>query len=167
MIKKFFEVFVIFLLLSMPLTLAQEDDSQKQGFFSKIASAFGVPYSYLDSSDAKKATSEIAERTYAKTTILPKITRIAEKLNEQLVPLYDDTGRMFLAYDNPVPQDKKALLAENVAYVNTGIMTVNEARLKIGLPKLGEEFDIPKVDGNIGQTSDIIDDGVNEQNEEE
>ena len=41
MIKKFFEVFVIFLLLSMPLTLAQEDDSQKQGFFSKIASAFG------------------------------------------------------------------------------------------------------------------------------
>jgi len=111
----------------------------------EIASAFGVPYSYLDSSDAKKATSEIAERTFAKTSILPRITRIAEKLNEQLIPYYDMTGRMFLAYDSPVPQDQKVLLEENIGYVSSGIITVNEARIRAGFPILdGEEYDKPR-----------------------
>jgi len=110
----------------------------------EIAGAFGVPYSMLDSSDAKKATSEIAERTYAKNTILPKITRIAEKLNEKLVPLYDPSGRMFLQYDNPVPEDRELLLKENTEYVKGGIITVNEARLRMGLAALGTEYDIPR-----------------------
>ena len=132
----------------------------------EIAAAFGVPYSLLDSSDTKKATSEIAERVYAKTTILPRITRIAEKLNETLVKMYDPSGRLFLAYDSPIPQDRKILLEENVGYVNAGIVTVNEARLKLGMTALGSEYDIPRVNGGK-EVGYIAGQEEPEQNEEQ
>jgi len=123
----------------------------------EIASSFGVPYSYLDSASAVKATSEIAERVYAKNSVLPRITRIAEKLNEKLVPMFEPSGRLFLAYDSPVPQDRKLLMEENVSYVNTGIITINEARLKLGLSALeDEEYDIPRRSngGSVPQNDD-------------
>lgn len=133
----------------------------------EIAGAFGVPYSYLDTTDTKKATSEIAERLYAKNTILPSITRIAEKLNEKLVPLYDPSGRLFLQYDNPVPSDRKLELEENTQYVGAGIMTVNEARLRMGLASLDDEkFDIPKGGGEMPDMTPKDDDSETEIDEE-
>ena len=115
----------------------------------EIAGAFNIPYSILDTTDTKKATSDMANYWYAKNGILPRITRIAEKLNEKLVPLYDPSNRMFLAYDNPIPEDRDVMLKENVGYVTNGIMTVNEARLRLGMAALdGEEYDLPKENGN-------------------
>jgi len=112
----------------------------------EISAAFNVPYSMLDSSDAKKATSEIAERVYAKLGVLPRISRIAEKLTEQLIPMYDNSNRMFFMYDNCIPSDKKLMIEENVAYVKTGIITVNEARMKLGMKTLdGEKYDTPSL----------------------
>jgi len=110
----------------------------------EISGAFNIPYSILDTSDTKKATSELAEYWYSKNAILPRITRIQEKLNEKLVPLYDPSGRMFLLYDDPVPENRELVLKENTEYVKNGIMSVNEVRLKMGLAALGEEFDMPK-----------------------
>ena len=122
----------------------------------EIAAAFGVPYSMLDSGDSKKATSEIAERSYAKNAILPRITRISERLNQDLVPLYDPSGRLFLMYDSPVPQDKKLMLEENMAYVAAGIMTVNEARLRLGMERLeGDEYDTPSAGKKPEQANQV------------
>lgn len=123
----------------------------------EVCSAFNIPYSFMDTSDTKKATSEVSERWYAKNGILPRITRIQEKLNEKLVPMFDTNERMFLLYDNPVPEDRRLKLEENVGYVNAGIITVNEARLNLGLPSLGEEYDKPVSNGKV-DTSLLSDD---------
>ena len=114
----------------------------RQWTLKEIAGAFGIPYSMLDTSDTKKATSELADRWYAKNTVLPKITRIQEKLNEQLIPMFDNSGRLFLMYNNPVPEDRELILKENVEYTRAGIITVNEARLRMGMVALegGDEL---------------------------
>jgi len=127
----------------------------------EIAGAFNVPYSILDTSDTKKATSELAEYWYAKNGILPRITRIQEKLNEKLVSLYDPTGRMFLMYDDPIPENRKLILEENTKYVSAGIITVNEARLKLGLASLGADYDIPTPNrASVSVSSSVSDDEV-------
>ena len=114
----------------------------------EVAAAFGIPYSILDTSDVKKATSELSEYWYAKNSVLPRITRIEEKLNEKLVPLYDPSGRMFLLYDCPVPRDKAQLTAENNAYVESGVKTINEVRISLQLPKYDDPlFDEPFAKG--------------------
>ena len=137
-----------------------------------IAAAFGIPYSILDTSDTKKATSELANYWYSKNAILPRITRLAEKLTEKLLPMYDDSRRMFFMYDSPIPEDRKSLMEENTRYVQTGIITVNEARLRMGLEALGEEYDIPSSNQTITEdinvdNSDNSDNSDSEENQEE
>jgi len=114
----------------------------------EISAAFGIPYSILDTSDVKKATSELSEYWYAKNAVLPRIRRIEEKLNEKLVPLYDDTRRMFLMYDNPVPRDQAQLTEENNIYIDSGVKTINEVRLSLQLPRYEDPlFDEPFAKG--------------------
>ncbi|GAG60089.1 unnamed protein product, partial [marine sediment metagenome] len=129
----------------------------------EIAGAFNIPYSILDTSETKKATSELADKWYAKNGVLPRITRIQEKLNEQLVPMYDNSDRLFLMYDNPIPEDKEMLLKENTSYVQAGIISVDEARLNIGLSALGGDFALPKSGGSVKETEKVI----TEENEDD
>ena len=98
----------------------------------EIAGAFGVPYSMLDSSDTKKATSEDAKLWHSTNAVLPRLKRIEEKLNEKLVPYYDN--RLFLAFDNPIPEDVNKQTNENNVYVSNGVMSINEVRRSLGLP---------------------------------
>jgi len=37
--------------------------------------------------------------------ILPRLRRIEQKLNEKMLPLFDD--KLFVAFDNPVADDKE------------------------------------------------------------
>jgi hypothetical protein len=59
-----------------------------------------------------------------------------EKLNERLVPLFDPSGRLFLAADDPRPEDRELRLKEQVQHVQAGIRTVNELRAELGLPSV-------------------------------
>lgn len=116
----------------------------------EVAAAFGIPYSILDTSDVKKATSELSEYWYAKNSVLPRITRMEEKLNEKLVPMYDTSKRMFLLYDNPVPRDKAQLASENDMYIENGVKSINEVRLSLQLPKHKDPiYDEPFAKGKV------------------
>jgi hypothetical protein len=64
-------------------------------------------------------------------TILPKLRRIEQKLNEQLAARFDD--RLFFAFDNPVPEDKEYHLKEIQTNLSTGLTTINEERAKLGM----------------------------------
>ena len=44
--------------------------------------------------------------------ITPRLMRRDEKLNEQLIPLYDPTGRLFLASEDPVPVNRELTTKE-------------------------------------------------------
>jgi len=100
----------------------------------KICGAFPVPIGLVDTtqiSRAPRAGMEGADLFMAQFNTLPRCTRIEEKLNEQLCPMYDGE-RLFLAFDNPVPKDKAFQLNEDTAKLNTGLTFINEIRQREG-----------------------------------
>lgn len=107
---------------------------------AEIAAVFGVPLSKLTTEDVNRANAEAGDYSYMKDTILPKLRKVEQKLNEQLLPLYDD--RLFVAFDNPVPEDKEFRIKEAESRLKTGQTTINEERRKDGMDDV-EYGDIP------------------------
>ena len=88
---------------------------------------------------------------------LPRCRRIEETLNARLVPMFDDTGRLFVAYDSPVPEDEIFALEQTKAASMTGAITRNEIRASVGLDPVawGEQPLVPnnmvEVDAQSGK----------------
>ncbi len=97
----------------------------------EIAGVFGVPMSKLVTKDVNRANAETGNYTYSKDTILPMLRRVEQKINEQLMPMFDEN--LFVSYENPVPQDKEFELKERESNITTGYTTINEERAKNGL----------------------------------
>lgn len=128
-----------------PVLLDQDGSIQTLGFSPKeaelsaaadmdkaeIAAAFGVPLTLLEMSDSNKASALAGETGYLKRAIVPRLMRDQEKLNEELCPLFDE--RLFVAYENPVPDDVELDVRRHSAYVAMGAMSVNEVRAEIGM----------------------------------
>jgi HK97 family phage portal protein len=93
---------------------------------NEIAAIFGVPLSKLRTEDVNKANAEVGETQYARDTIKPKLIKVEQKLNERLAPIYDEN--IFVAFDNPVPDDKKFELKRLETNLKTGLTTINEER---------------------------------------
>ena len=49
-------------------------------------------------------------------------------------PLFDPTGRLFLAADDPAPGNREMTLKEREAYLRLGVLSVDEVRSELGLP---------------------------------
>ena len=97
-----------------------------------IANAFHVPLSFL-TSETNLANLQAAEHQHMAKAITPRLQRRDEKLNEQLIPLYDLSGRLFLASEDPVPVDRDAGLQQQIADLKYGVVSVNEVRGERGL----------------------------------
>ncbi len=96
---------------------------------TEIAAVFGVPMSLLTAEDIKAAPvmgQVVGGTAYARRSIRPRCIRIEQKMNEQLLPLYDP--KLFVAFDNPVPEDKAAALLEREKNIEMGYTTINEER---------------------------------------
>src|SRR5213078_2737884 len=65
-----------------------------------IANAFHVPLSML-TSETNLANLQAAEHQHMSKAISPRLWRRDEKLNQVLLPLFDPSGRLFLASQNP------------------------------------------------------------------
>lgn len=98
-----------------------------------IANAFGVPLPFLVS-ETNLANLQAAEHQHASKAIKPRLARRDEKLNEQLVPLYDPTGRLFFASDDPTPVNVDALRAQEEQDLKHGVRSINQVRSDRGLP---------------------------------
>lgn len=96
---------------------------------SEIFEAYDTPMGLLDEK-ANRANAEAAQYVYMKFGIQPRHKRFEEKLNEKLLPLYDE--KLFVAFENCVPDDKEFNLKEEVDLVGAGIKTRNEIRLNRG-----------------------------------
>jgi hypothetical protein len=66
--------------------------------------------------------------------INPRLQRRDEKLNEQLIPIYDPTHRLFLASEAPSPVDPEQAWQTMKINMQYGVVTINEARDAQGLP---------------------------------
>jgi HK97 family phage portal protein len=97
-----------------------------------IANAFHVPLSYL-TTNTNLANLQAARTQHMSLAIDPRLQRRDEKLNEQLVPLFDPSGRLFLASEDPVPVDQEAGVTQMIADLKYGVVSINEVRGERGL----------------------------------
>ena len=106
-----------------------------------IMGVYGMPKHILGiAEDVNRANAEASEYTFARWVLKPRLERIKAKLNEVLVPMYNDTN-LILDYDTPIPADIDRNLAVADQGFKSGYITRNEARIKIGLEPI-EDGDI-------------------------
>jgi hypothetical protein len=98
-----------------------------------IANAFHVPIAFL-TSQTNLANLQASQSQHMSLAIGPRLERRDEKLNAQLVPLFDPTGRLFLASEDPVPVDQNLLVQQQIADLKYGVVSINEIRSERGLP---------------------------------
>jgi HK97 family phage portal protein len=97
-----------------------------------VSNAFHVPLSFL-TSETNLANLQAAEHQHMAKAISPRLRRRDQKLNEQLVPLYDPTGRLFVASEDPVPVNFENSMKELELKLKYGVLTINEVRQAEGL----------------------------------
>jgi HK97 family phage portal protein len=98
-----------------------------------ICNAFHIPIAFL-TSQTNLANLQASQSQHMSLAIGPRLQRRDEKLNAQLVPLYDPTGRLFLASEDPVPLSQDLLIQQQSADLKYGVVSINEVRSERGLP---------------------------------
>ena len=124
----------------------------------EICAGFDIPIGALVSTDVNRANADTADYRFMKNGILPALRRLEDKINERIMPLYDE--RLFVAFDNPVPEDKEFALREREANIRMNLTSINEERREVGRDDApwGEDvfIDAKKIpysamaDGNVG-----------------
>lgn len=109
-----------------------------------VCNAFHVPIAYM-TTNTNLANLQAAQIQHLANCIHPRLERRDEKLNEQLVPLFDPTGRLFLASEDPTPMDPEASWQQMQIDMRYGVRTINEMREEEGLPPVpwGDEPWLP------------------------
>ncbi len=100
--------------------------SGRKWSMKQICNAHGVPVSKVDVDNVNRANADAGNYTYMKDTIYPRCIRQEETLNQNVVQKYDE--RLFVAYDNPVPEDKEFRLKEREANIKSTYSSVNQER---------------------------------------
>ena len=140
---------------SKPLTLPAKDMEWEDGrrwLMLVIANAFGIGLDLINPEKSNRATSGTSYRSYAQMTLVPKLKRKADTLTKHLLPRYDED--LFLVYTDPTPIDEEQSLKEEDHEVRTGIISINEARAKRGLPPLSVDMrgsPSNKVEANVSE----------------
>src|SRR5436305_4839164 len=115
----------------MPMNFPPRDLAEFQLYSAikyAVSNAFAVPPDIWELGQANRSSAEAVLYALAVHSIKPRIARIVEKLNERLIPCFDESGRLFFEADSPVPEDKTFLLAERQMLLNTGTILRDEAR---------------------------------------
>jgi HK97 family phage portal protein len=97
-----------------------------------VANSFHVPLSFL-TTETNLANLQAAEQQHMSKAITPRLQRRDEKINEQLIPLYDPTGRLFVASEDPVPVNRDLTAKEQELNLKYGVVSINEVRGEQGL----------------------------------
>ncbi len=105
----------------------------------EILGIFGVPTAFVEVQNISRANAHEAKVIYAEQTIEPRLTLVEQKLNEQLVPDFDDN--LFLSFDDPRPIDHEMRLKQIEIRLKNKMTTVNEERAIDGMEPVewGEE----------------------------
>ena len=115
---------------------------EREAFIHQIADGLGVPIALVTSKTLNRATMDSALYMLASMTTQPLADKIAEEINQFMMPLYADPGRLFVAFDNMVPEDRAALANEHQTYGAMAVLSINEIREALLLPSIGPEGDV-------------------------
>jgi HK97 family phage portal protein len=125
---------------------------------SEIYCAYGVPETKGDLSAANRASAQVAEYQYMKDSIKPRLIRIENKFNNEFMPRYD--SRLFVEFDNCVPQDVEMEVKKQETYLKGGVLTINEIREEMGLPPVEWGNEPQKWQGGISQSQEVFEPGA-------
>jgi HK97 family phage portal protein len=116
----------------------------------EIAGGLNFPVALLDP-NAIRANVEGGQYFLAKYGIEPIHSIIAGGINKFMVPMYDDSGAVFTAFDPCVPEDKDFQLRARQAGVGTPWISIDEARSEEGRDALEIEgvSDVPMISGML------------------
>lgn len=98
----------------------------------QIINAFGLNEGIFTTAATSYASADVARYMAMLNGVLPRLRLIEEQLNHQLVPEFDE--RLLIAFDDPVPENKEALLKEQTELLDRKVLTINEVRKMRGLP---------------------------------
>jgi HK97 family phage portal protein len=121
----------------IPISLAPKELDFAEGrkwLRGVIANAFGVPEDLLTTENANRASSNVAISNYMRFSIKPRLKRIEEKLNNNLIKMYDDN--LFFKFDNPIPNDEALEVKREQTDLQMGVLTINEVRDSRGLVRV-------------------------------
>ena len=111
----------------------QISDVRKQNR-DDILATFGVHASILGiSENVNRANAEAAEYTFAKRAIEPKLRKLEGKINNELIPMFKHKMAVIFDFQHVISEDTETILKKAQIGVQTGVMTVNEARNLLGL----------------------------------
>lgn len=96
-----------------------------------IFMAAGVHPALMLSDDVPLANAKTAEYLVARYTISPLLTRLANRFNAELLPLYGDGHT--LRFLDVVPRDTQQQLQQHSIYLDRGVLSINEARADLGM----------------------------------
>lgn len=103
----------------------------------EVALIYGVPLMKVGEDVSGVRTAEAQEREYYHETIVPLTIKIMTALNRVLL-LDNGIENRFIDFDYSVvgvlQEDQLSRAERHRTYVQTGVMTINEARREIGLP---------------------------------
>ena len=119
-----------------------------------IANCFDVPYALVSDASHNRQQLEAAMTLHAMYGIAPRLKRKECVLNDLFVTEFDETGRLFLAHDNPVPENRAEKLSEISVLVMNGIFTPNEGREAYDKPPLPDGDELRA----INVSPDVMDD---------
>ena len=109
-----------------------------------IANAYGVPMSMLGTEDVNLANAQAGRLQMAQNAIMPRCRRMEQRLTQKFCTRFDE--RLFVAFDDPVPENRELVMAERKQNLDTGVLNINEVRAEEGLEPI-EGGDVHLVDG--------------------
>lgn len=133
----------------------------KKWLRTAIMNSFGIDESFFTVENANRASSTVAIEKYYRFTIIPKLRRIQEAINQKLLPMYDDN--LFMQYDNPLSDDAELKLKQDESDITLGIRSINEIRGERGM----DVIEIEKNKTNNPDRTDKTDNPITDINEVE
>ena len=136
-----------------------ESVARRQMSKVQIANVFDVPMSLLETENVNRANAEAGHYQHALMAVRPRCRLIEGAINEDLCPRFDE--RLFVAFDDPVPENREQRRLDHEKYLGTGGVTINEVREELGRDpvEFGDDHYLPMNLVPIGMAGDENGDG--------
>lgn len=100
----------------------------------RILAAYGVPKAVLGMvDDVNRASMEGSKLAFSEFVVDTRLQEFVEKLTAFLLPKYASSENLFFVADEHIPRDSELMIREIESGINSGYMTINEARDVRGL----------------------------------
>jgi HK97 family phage portal protein len=117
-----------------PVEMAYSESSEQARDY--ILALFGVPKQVAGFGEGMTYGSNIAVlQWYCGQTINPLTSKLGSDFTRHLAPRFPEGHKLRVYYQDCTPADPQQQLAENTAYLDRGVITINEMRQELGRDK--------------------------------